>query len=49
MAASQWCANSARDWRERPADWPPTRYEQKAIAAGRRPAYLSFRRLPDPS
>lgn len=45
----EWCANGARDWRERPADWPPTRYEQKAIKAARRPAYLSFRRLPDPA
>jgi len=26
--------------RERPADWPPTRYEQKALAAGRNPLYL---------
>ena len=32
------------DWRARPADWPATRYEEKAIAAGRRPAYLGFRR-----
>ncbi|MBX6321526.1 MAG: tRNA (guanosine(46)-N7)-methyltransferase TrmB [Rhodospirillaceae bacterium] len=29
---------------ERPADWPPTRYEAKAIAAGRRPHYFTFRR-----
>ncbi len=27
--------------RERPATWPETRYEQKAIEAGRRPFYLS--------
>jgi len=40
----EWLAASARDWRRRPADWPATRYEKKAIAAGRRPAYLSFRR-----
>jgi tRNA (guanine-N7-)-methyltransferase len=26
----------------RPADWPPTRYEAKALAAGRRPTYWSF-------
>jgi len=26
----------------RPADWPPTRYEAKALAAGRQPAYWSF-------
>ena len=29
---------------ERPEGWPPTRYERKAIAAGRRPLYWSFRR-----
>jgi len=41
-----WLAERAEDWRRRPADWPPTRYEQKALAAGRRPAYLRFRRRP---
>ena len=29
-----------------PGDWPPTRYEEKALKAGRRPAYLRFRRRP---
>ena len=28
----------------RPAGWPPTRYEAKALRAGRRPLYWSFRR-----
>jgi tRNA (guanine-N7-)-methyltransferase len=32
-------------WHARPPDWPPTRYEQKAIAAGRAPAYMRFRRV----
>ena len=27
---------------ERPDGWPPTRYEAKALAAGRRPMYWSF-------
>lgn len=27
-----------------PADWVPTRYEKKGIAAGRRPTYLVFRK-----
>ncbi len=27
----------------RPAGWPATRYEDKALAAGRRPAYMVFR------
>ena len=42
-----WLAERPLDWRTRPADWPPTRYEQKAIAAGRRCVYLRFRRSPD--
>ncbi len=33
------------DWRRRPSDWPETRYERKALSAGRKPAYLNFRRL----
>ncbi len=41
-----WTAERAADWRTRPADWPETRYEAKARAAGRAPAYLSFRRHP---
>ena len=45
--AFQWTAARAGDWRERPADWPPTRYERKAIAAGRAPVYLSFVRSAD--
>ena len=28
----------------RPDDWPPTRYEAKALKAGRRPIYLTYRR-----
>ena len=39
-----WTARRAADWRERPADWPATRYEAKAIRAGRRCAYLRFSR-----
>ena len=30
----------------RPADWPATRYEQKALEAGRRPLYLNTFRRP---
>jgi tRNA (guanine-N7-)-methyltransferase len=46
-----WQAERPADWRQRPADWPATRYEQKALAAGRSPVYLRYRRraeLPDP-
>lgn len=35
---------TASQWRQRPADWPPTRYEAKARAQGREPAFLAFRR-----
>jgi tRNA (guanine-N7-)-methyltransferase len=41
----EWTAERADDWRTRPADWPQTRYESKAIREGRPPAYLVFRRL----
>ncbi|PCJ60786.1 MAG: tRNA (guanosine(46)-N7)-methyltransferase TrmB [Rhodospirillaceae bacterium] len=39
-----WEALGPADWRVRPADWPETRYEAKAICQDRRPAYLRFRR-----
>lgn len=42
--AFEWTARRAADWRERPADWPQTRYEAKALREGRSPAYLIFRR-----
>ncbi|MBM86401.1 MAG: tRNA (guanosine(46)-N7)-methyltransferase TrmB [Rhodospirillaceae bacterium] len=41
----RWLARCARDWHARPLDWPQTRYEAKAISAGRRPAFLCFERL----
>ncbi len=42
----EWLARRPRDWRERPEDWPQTRYESKAISQGRGPLYLRFRRRP---
>ena len=42
--AFRWLATGPRDWRERAADWPPARYEHKALAAGRKPIYLRFAR-----
>jgi tRNA (guanine-N7-)-methyltransferase len=36
------------DWPSRPADWPATRYEGKALAAGRKPVFLRLRRRPRP-
>jgi tRNA (guanine-N7-)-methyltransferase len=44
--AFEWLARRPEDWRRRPESWPPTRYEEKAVAAGRRPAYFLFRRCP---
>jgi tRNA (guanine-N7-)-methyltransferase len=38
----RWAARRADDWRVRPDDWPQTRYEIKARAEGRAPAYLRF-------
>jgi tRNA (guanine-N7-)-methyltransferase len=40
----EWTATRAADWKERPADWPQTRYEAKALREGRAPTYLEFRR-----
>jgi tRNA (guanine-N7-)-methyltransferase len=42
-----WLAERAADWRERPPDWPATRYEEKARAAGRAPVFLRFERVTD--
>ena len=39
-----WTANHPDDWRQRPIDWPETRYERKATEAGRTASYLSFLR-----
>ncbi len=41
--AFDWLAERPADWRGRPDDWPPTRYEQKMLA-GHKPAFLRFRR-----
>jgi len=43
--AFRWCARGPADWRRRTADWPPTRYEEKALGKGVMPAYLRFERL----
>ncbi|HZT20328.1 MAG TPA: tRNA (guanine(46)-N(7))-methyltransferase TrmB [Dongiaceae bacterium] len=46
--AFRWRVEGPQDWRARPADWPATRYEQKAVREGRRPAYLRFERRGPP-
>lgn len=43
--AFAWLAQGPADWRVRMADWPPTRYEQKATGVGRRCYYFTFRRV----
>lgn len=43
----EWTAERPGDWRARPDDWSPTRYEAKALAQGRTPVYLTFRRTAD--
>jgi len=45
-SAFEWQAECARDWSERPDDWPETRYEAKARREGRRCYFLRFRRAP---
>jgi tRNA (guanine-N7-)-methyltransferase len=40
--AFEWLAQGPSDWKTRPADWPPTRYESKAIKGP--PTFLRFRR-----
>jgi len=44
--AFEWQARRPGDWRQRTEDWPPTRYEEKARAAGRSPVFLRLRRRP---
>jgi tRNA (guanine-N7-)-methyltransferase len=44
--AFAWSARRPADWRDRPADWPATRYEEKARKAGRTPIFLRFKRRP---
>ncbi len=44
--AFEWLARRPSDWLVRPVDWPPTRYEEKARAAGRVPLFLRARRRP---
>ncbi|MEM7124116.1 MAG: tRNA (guanine(46)-N(7))-methyltransferase TrmB [Pseudomonadota bacterium] len=42
--AFRWKARRPGDWRHRSGDWPETRYEAKAVKAGRSPVYLIFER-----
>lgn len=40
----EWLAERPSDWRNRPEDWPRTRYEEKALREGRKGHYLRFMR-----
>src|SRR5262249_47529669 len=40
----RWTAQGPQDWQQRPPDWPQTRYEAKALAAGRRCYFFRFER-----
>jgi tRNA (guanine-N7-)-methyltransferase len=40
--AFRWRAKTAQDWLEPWEGWTRTKYEAKAMAAGRRPVYLTF-------
>jgi tRNA (guanine-N7-)-methyltransferase len=42
----EWLARTPGDWRNRPGDWPQSRYERKGVEAGRNPVFLRFRRKP---
>ncbi|WP_300516841.1 tRNA (guanine(46)-N(7))-methyltransferase TrmB [Aliiroseovarius sp.] len=44
-AGFEWMAEGPQDWRKPWGDWISTRYEQKALREGRRPHYLTFRRV----
>ncbi len=41
----RWAAERAEDWRTPWPEWRPTRYEAKAVKAGRGAVYLTFVRL----
>jgi tRNA (guanine-N7-)-methyltransferase len=45
-ARFRWTAKEPNDWRQRPVDWPETRYEAKALSKGIKSSYLTFKRLP---
>lgn len=40
-----WTAERPSDWRNRPSDGVQTRYEEKALRAGRTPVFMGFRRV----
>ena len=43
-SAFSWTAQSAKDWRSRPFDWPETRYMMKGMREGRSSSWFDFKR-----
>ena len=43
-SAFSWTAQSAKDWRLRPFDWPQTRYMVKGLREGRESSWFDFKR-----
>jgi tRNA (guanine-N7-)-methyltransferase len=41
-----WQARRPEDWRRPPEDWIGTRYQEKAVKAGRNPVFLTYSRVP---
>ncbi len=40
-----WTAKCGNDWRNEPADWVKTKYQQKALREGRRPVFFDYRKI----
>ena len=38
----RWICSGCNDFKSKPYEYPETKYEKKAILAGRRPVYLNF-------
>ncbi len=41
----EWTATCGNDWKHEPSDWVQTKYQRKALAEGRRPVFLDYRRV----
>ena len=41
----KWTAKTSADWRNEPADWVKTKYQQKAIREGRKPVFFEYERV----
>lgn len=41
----KWTATCGNDWKHEPADWVQTKYQRKALAEGRRPIFLDYKKI----